>query len=200
MRYRLPIAALVAAIPVIIGSVTLGALWAFKADRSSAGSGPLVRPSDSKVSLGAPIPMGRDFSYGLLALKNNSSKPVVIDRLRLVDASPEIRFLGAYVLPTPNTRGIGFVEGFTPSPTGLLPGQRVAPYAEVQVIIGVKLDTPGKYVFRGIALDYHGASKTFAAEYPASLRLCAPVRRYRDRCPSVLDSETATTAGVKATP
>jgi hypothetical protein len=89
---------------------------------------------------------------------------------------------------TSRRTAIGFVAGFQMPRDGRpLHGWEVAPGAEVQVVLGVKVMTPGRHRFEALALTYHGGGTTFRDVYESSGQLCAPAREYVDRCPGLLD-------------
>jgi hypothetical protein len=154
---------------------------------SHSEAGPLVLPAPGKVSIGAPIAMGKPVSYGLLEVKNNSANPLVLDRAELVRPGSGIVLLGAFGLPVPSKTKIGLVAGFrVPSDGHRLRGLTIAPHAELQIVLGMKLATPGSYTFQAIALRYHDDHGSYRDSYPASGRLCSPVKKYLENCKGLL--------------
>jgi hypothetical protein len=156
-------------------------------DSGSSGPGPLVLPAPERLSLGAPIPMGEAFSLGYLLVENDSDHPVTIDQASLVRAERGIEFIGAYALPIPNHRAIGFVKGYHIRPEGkTLAGLEVAPHVRVQIILGMQTTQPGRYQFEAVKLDYRDGKTSFHDTYPVSGRLCSPAEKYLNHCPQLL--------------
>jgi hypothetical protein len=193
------------------------AIWAVAfSEDSHVGSGPLA-PPPGKTSIGVPVPVGEPFSDGMLTARNMGEEPLVLDRASLVRPTKGVKLVGAYVVTRPRqcaTAGnsaphdclfyswrdsqgrihtsrrtaIGFVAGFQMPRDGRpLHGWEVAPGAEVQVVLGVKVTTPGRHRFEALSLTYHGGGTTFQDVYESSGQLCAPAREYVDRCPGLLD-------------
>jgi hypothetical protein len=159
-------------------------------DSGESGPGPLVLPSPERLSLGAPIPLGEAFSLGYLMVENDGDRPVTIDRASLVRSEHGIEFMGAYALPIPNHRAIGFVKGYHIRPEGkTLAGLKVAPHVRVQIILGMRTTLPGRYRFEAVKLDYRDGKTSFHDIYPVSGRLCSPAEKYLNHCPHLLDSQ-----------
>ncbi|HUK95083.1 MAG TPA: hypothetical protein VLU96_08530 [Gaiellaceae bacterium] len=170
------------------------AVWLIVATMSGSarGHGPLIVPGGAKNSIGVPIKMGAPYSYGLLTVQNQGSKSVTLDRASLVRPGAGIELLGAYGLPIPSSQHIGFLPGYRmPQDGHAVSGLEIAPHAQVQIILGMKLTTPGRYRFEAVRLDYHRGGSSFHDSYPASGRLCSPVKRYKNRCPGLLIEEGA---------
>ena len=85
----------------------------------------------------------------------------------------------------------GFLAGFRmPRDGHALKGFTVVPGAEVVVVIGVAVTKPGRQRYEALALDYHVGRRAFRDIYSSSGQLCAPKKRYVDKCPGLLDQQT----------
>jgi hypothetical protein len=81
---------------------------------------------------------------------------------------------------------IGFIDGFRmPRDGHVLKGFAVAPGAEVQVVIGIKVTKPGRHRFEALALDYQVGGTAFRDIYASSGQLCSPRQRFMDNCPAL---------------
>jgi hypothetical protein len=165
-------------------------LWAFRSGDSHAAHGPLALPAQAKASIGVPIPEGKPYSYGLLAVVNRSAKSVVLDQAELVNRGTGVRLIGAYTLPVPNEQAIGFVKGYSPRGR-FLKGALITPHAQVQIVLGVKVVKSGRYRFEAVALRYHVGGTSFHDAYPTSGRFCSPMKKYLNHCPGLLDEQKA---------
>jgi hypothetical protein len=206
------VAVLAAALALVAVAVAIA--YAAGVGHSTSSGGPLALPPEKKVSMGIPVPKGVPFSFALLGVKNTSDKPVVLDRVDLVQADPGLALVGAFGLITPqhcNARpaprrcfvyswtdgsgkthvsrrtAIGLIKGYHfPHDGHVIDGMTVAPNAEVQVIVGVKTTMPGRRSFRQLALTYHQGGKSYRDIYESSARLCTPEKTYIDRCNGLL--------------
>jgi hypothetical protein len=183
---------------------------------TSSSGGPLALPPEKKVSMGIPVQKGVPFSFELLDIQNKSDKPVVLDRVDLVRADPGLVLVGSFGLIRPQDcsanpkpvpkhcfvfrwadgsgkthvsrrTAIGLVKGYHfPHDGHLIRGMTIAPNGQAQVIVGVKTTMPGRRSFRELALSYHEGSKSYRDIYESSARLCAPAKKYINRCSGLL--------------
>ena len=61
-------------------------------------------------------------------------------------------------------------------------GYRIAPKARFQIVIGVRAKLPGKFVFRGIRVEYRVGSARYRADFGLSGVVCAPRKTWVGRC------------------
>ena len=110
----------------------------------------------------------------------------MLEEARLVNKDGAIAVLGTYAKPLTRDNP-GFVDGYRPA-TGKVKGWTIDPGKTAQIVFGLTLRRPGKYVFRGIELMYRVGHHRFSWQYPTSGTLCAPISRYGgrriDRCAS----------------
>ena len=93
---------------------------------------------------------------------------------------------------TSRRSAVGFIGGFRlPRDGHAVKGFKVAPGAEVVVVLGIAVTRPGRHRFEALALDYHVGHSPFRDIYPSSGQLCAPRQRYVDKCHALLDRQTS---------
>jgi hypothetical protein len=193
------------AVAVLVGGAAVVTLWLLEAGTLRQGHGPLALPDRGEVSIGAPIAINTPYSYsGPLVLVNRSQRPLVLDGAQLINSGSGIALVGAFGLAVPTRatcqglRGrafwrcqhatkIGFVKGYRiPWDGRVLKGLKIAPHAQIQIVLGVKVVTPGRHIFNAVALRYHDGHGSYRDSYPYSARLCSPPKKYLKSCPGLL--------------
>lgn len=192
MRAQRRVAAVVAALLLVSGCG--GDDGAVKA------GGPLERPEfrdDTTVSLAAPkTKIGRSVYFGMVVLDNRGSKPATIDRIELVEPSPNARLAGSYAVGADREASATGSGDWPPPPSDFRPGSWrpalgavVPPKATPQGRIGIELllvmDIPrrGRYSFRAVRVEYHVERRRYWVQVPYSFVACAG--RIKGGCSSI---------------
>lgn len=145
--------------------------------------GPLQ--ATSAHSWGFRQPVGAAFTDGLETLEFSGSEPAKLVKVRLL-GDPALRLLGV-ALATPDRRygSQQLFEGFPPRdrslPRGvLLPdpyGKPLSPQTRFDIgwelLLGIRVDEPGRHVRTGIEVTYTVGAETFVEVIPAALAVCA---------------------------
>jgi hypothetical protein len=128
-------------------------------------------------SVGAPERVGRTFAVEMGPVPNDSGRPLVIDDVRLHDAS------GAAltgVLAAHASAGVGASHGWPPkSSVRLEPvsGFRIPPHDEADLVVGIRPTRAGDVVVHGVDLLYHrrilGVAVRFHDHIGIRVALCA---------------------------
>ena len=155
--------------------------------------GPLACEECAVLALGFPVDPRRQFTYGLLLLRNEGGEPAVLDAVAPLELTPGMRVAGAYVVRTednPWNVTADDHEHFPPPNIAdvvrPLRGYAVAPARRktdtVEVILGLEVARAGTYGFRGLAVDYHVGETAYRATFQHRLRVCAPARLHEGDC------------------
>lgn len=184
VRRRLPLIAVIGAF-VLTAAIAAGAVLAWRAGTGAIRKGgPLALPKEFSDAVGAPIRLGVAYSWGGVYLSNNGSKTATADEITLIGKPREIRVTGMYVVRLPSSKAsIGFLEGYS----GAGPAVRnldILPGASYQVVIGVRVDKPGRYLVSAVHVRYHVGDVQYEDTFQQKLRLCAPLPAY-EHCPVV---------------
>jgi hypothetical protein len=117
---------------------------------------------------------------GPLTLSNEGDEVATLERVELLDVDPGLQVVGMVVVK-PYGRGIvGSAYGYPPrDPRGSLhrvSGYELAPARShsdvVQVLVGIKLTSPGRAGARRIAVDYRVGDSKYRAYFDHSMWLC----------------------------
>lgn len=179
---------LVVAVPVALFAILLTAVL------QPLPGGPLQRPTPVN-SLGFPVDVGSPFTFGLATVTNPSGDVAVLDRLELVGRSPGLGLIAARVLPIREAPGQTLVANsdrwpppeLADVPLYPLRGWRfrpseMSPAHDINLVLGLRVSSPGEFSFDAIALHYQIANGRYRAVLPYRLRVCAPTAAYQ-RCP-----------------
>lgn len=198
MRKRTFSFLLLAAAIAAAASGAVGVALSRDSDRLRPG-GPLacLRCAGEAVSL--TVDPGKPFTHGLVLLRNRSGKAARLERVEVIDGPEHLRIVGARVLdPAQSPWGLTALDRAFP-PVGLARKSTELEDAVVpvprregevrEVLLGLMVDRPGVFVFRGIALEYAIGGKRYRAIFDQLMRVCAPRSVHRGRCePPAFDS------------
>jgi hypothetical protein len=141
--------------------------------------GPLALPPGTRSRGTFPVELGRPYSWGEVLLRNEGRLAVTLDEVELIRPSPGLLTLGVRA-PHPRAGLIGFLAGWEragvePEGTVIGPGKT----DERELVIGLRVDAPGRYGIDGVQVRYHDALQRYVATFDQALALCAPAARYR---------------------
>jgi hypothetical protein len=153
--------------------------------------GPLACDGCSRTATGVPAAVAQAVSMGPLYLRNEGDQPATLERVELLDVDPGLEVVGMVVVK-PSGRGVvGAAYGYPPrDPRGSLhpvrgyelpPAKSNSDY--VQVLIGIKRESPGRVGARRIAVDYRVGDVPYRAYFDYSMWLC------RDRDADCIDPD-----------
>jgi hypothetical protein len=168
--------------------------------------GPAVR-TGGPVSPGAtidryqPIDVGVDESVGYL-LKNEGTKPAVLERVRVVGITGPIEVLGVLArFHTADRGSLLMLGGFPPPeyPSKPLAEEHVVPVPTtfsangspnegLQLVVGIRATGEGFGRIRGIEFTYRVGKQRYRSSNDGYGMLCAPQKRFYDTNPEVRDS------------
>ena len=143
----------------------------------SAG-GPLALPPGTRSHGTFPVELGRPYSWGEVLIRNEGRLAVTLDRVELIRPSPDLVVLDVRVV-RPTSGLIGFLTGWERS--GLEPeGALIGPgrMNERELVVGLRVDAPGRYRIDGVRVRYHDALERYVATFDQAIALCAPAARY----------------------
>jgi len=159
--------------------------------------GPVYAGGGRDISA-APADTGVPYSFGYL-LKNESTHPAVLERVRLVGVTGPLEVLGlmARPHPSPPARGTFFMlPGYPPADFPAVPfaDLHVVPVAKthseggepnegLMLIFGVQVNAPGATGARGIDYTYRIGKRRYRNVYEGSDYLCGPRAEYVSRGP-----------------
>jgi len=143
-----------------------------------------------------PIDVGVNFSFGYM-LKNESKRPAVVEKVRVMGVTGPIEVLGlmarlrpppggsqpsafmvAWGYPPPDYPVKPFTEEHVvPVPTHF--SEDGDPHEALQLVVGVRITAPGAGGIRGIEYTYRIGSRRYRNFYDGSGYLCAPRADYR---------------------
>jgi hypothetical protein len=143
----------------------------------SAG-GPLALPPGTRSQGTFPVELGRPYSWGEVLLRNEGRLAVTLDTVELIRPSPDLVVLAVRVV-RPTSGLIGFLVGWEGSglePESALIGPGRA--NERELVVGLRVDAPGRYGLDGVRVRYHDALQRYVATFDQSIVLCAPSARF----------------------
>jgi hypothetical protein len=176
----------------LVAAVALGAVAAVVTLRVEAGGddagsasaaelagGPLALPPGTRSQGTFPVELGRPYSWGEVLLRNEGRLAVTLDGVEFVRPSSGLAILDVRVV-RPTDGLIGFLAGWEPEglePGGALIGPGRA--NERELVVGLRVDEPGRYRLDGVRVRYHDALQRYVATFDQTIALCAPPARYR---------------------
>ena len=140
--------------------------------------GPLALPPGTRSHGTFPVELGRPYSWGEVLFRNEGRLAVTLDDVELIRPSPGLVILDVRVVQ-PMARLIGFLAGWERS--GLEPeGALIGPGRtnEHELVVGLRVDAPGRYRIDGVRVRYHDALERYVATFDQAIVLCAPAARY----------------------
>jgi hypothetical protein len=168
---------------LVAAAVVLGAaLWLIQRD-TEPGPGPLYNRADDDFSF--PVPTGRPIMYGVPVLHNAGEDPVTLVSATPAKTSPGLRVID--VLAAGAGRGNEFfagdrrfpprpneIKGLRPVPGTVVPPDRTPAGREgVELVFGLQMDRPGRYVIDGIRVRYEVAGDVHEEVFVFRLAACA---------------------------
>ena len=170
---------MVAFAAILVVGVAVGAWFALTRDGDPS-PGPLGSPEATSGGFGRTA--GRPFAFGLAVAWNSGEESVVLERIEPVDATPGLRVLETRVSGA--DREFLYVAATREWPskefTDLHPvrGSRVAPRSApagergVEFVFALRADKPGRYVIKGVAVEYTADGKRHRAIIRNGLGVC----------------------------
>ena len=158
--------------------------------RDPGADGPLEAGATAFTGSTALIP-GRSVSVGLFVVRpeeDAGDMPIVLQRVRLASASPEVRLIGAVAAGTDRPMGAFTAERRWPpsarfaGATAPVSGYEVRPGAAMQrtgalVVLGLQADVLGRFEVREVVVDYRQGDRRFSERMPMRFSLQVD-RRY----------------------
>ncbi len=158
--------------------------------RDVGADGPLEAGATAFTGSTALIP-GRPVSVGLFVVRpqeDAGDTPIVLERVRLASASPEVQLAGSVVAGTDRPLGAFTAERRWPpsarfaGATAAVSGYEVRPSAAMQrigalVVLGVQADQLGRFAVREVRVDYRQGERRFSERMPMRFSLQVD-RRY----------------------
>ena len=140
--------------------------------------GPLALPPGTRSDGAFPVDLGRPYSWGEVLLRNGGRLAVTLDAVELIRPSPGLVVLDVRVV-RPTSGLIGFLPGWErsgldPESTLIGPGRA----NERELVVGLRVDAPGRYRLDGVRVRYHDALQRYVATFDQSIVLCAPSARF----------------------
>jgi hypothetical protein len=151
--------------------------------------GPLAPPEEhARVGAAGVVDVGERYSVGFMRLHNRGEEVAELERIELLGRDPQLRLVGALVLP--RVWSMGTDHGFPPP---FIPPRRRATFVEavgatiapdwaVDVWVGIATAARGRHGFRDVAVHYRSGGRRYRTVYPISAFLCAP-RSWPGNCP-----------------
>jgi hypothetical protein len=142
-------------------------------------AGPLASPEHS--SIGFPQKAGNAFPFGLAVAFDRSGRPARLESIAPVAPTPGLRLLdtrvagaarggtlvGSYRWPDPAFKDLHPVRGYVVPPAGSPAGR-----AGVQLILVLRADRPGRYVVKGVSVDYRVGTTSHRAVIHQGMAVC----------------------------
>ena len=181
-RSRLLVAA-VAALVVVGAAVAAWVLFTGGGDRPR---GPLQAYRSDRLSL--KVPSWRSFTFGNTVVGNPTSHPVVLERVRLADATPGLEIVTASVAGPRRRDVLIAADRIFPPRISVLtdvhalrdyvvaPASSAAGGRGVEIVLELRARKPGRYVFRGVEIDYRIGDDGYRTTMPNALAACAVPR------------------------
>lgn len=176
----LVVAAALAAATLIVALLSGGGADTFRPPGGATErlGGPLALPPETRSHGAFPVELGRPYSWGEVLLRNEGRLGVTLDTVELIGPSPDLVVLDVRVV-RPTSGLIGFLVGWERS--GLEPeGALIGPgrMNEQELVVGLRVDAPGRYRIDGVRVRYHDALERYVATFDQAIALCAPAARY----------------------
>lgn len=139
-----------------------GGAWVAIGRDGERSPGPLMSPEATSGGFGRTA--GKPFGFGLAVAWNTGKRPAVLERIDPVDPTPGLRVLETWVAgadreslavaatrewPSSDFTDLRPVRGFEVAPRTDPAGER-----GVELVFALQADRPGRYVIRGVAVEY----------------------------------------------
>jgi hypothetical protein len=155
-------------------------------------SGPVTTGSRTRTSF--PVDLGQLFTFGGIVLENSAGSPAVLEAIRLeppLNSGMEI----VDVKVAGGERRVGYVGTDSQFPPPLLAphlrpflGAEVPPLRTgegrngVEVVFGLRVQTPGEFGFRKVLVDYRVGKRRHTVRLEDGFMACAPHSAYPGGC------------------
>jgi len=173
---------------VVGGAAALGAVAAATVliwPMAAVPAGPLGRDLGAPNRIAFDVELGRPFTYGLLLIRNPGARPATIEAVELDEMTPGIALVDAAVRPLSEAIEHGLVANDRTYPPPALAGHLAPavgavvehtrdPSDGVELVLGLRVDAPGRHGFAGVAVAYRVDGVGYRVVYPAALEVCAP--------------------------
>ena len=182
---------------LVVGALVLGLVGGAVIYKRSTGRavhaydrGPVKTESDTITSL--PSELGQVVTFGSLVLRNSSSKPAVLERIRVEPPlGPEMTLVDLKVAGP--DRRIGCVCSAAEYPPHGIPAQAIKPFPGavvpprqddpeghgVEILMGLRVNRPGEFGFRHAIVDYRIGGKRHRVKLNDGWIGCAPRATYQ---------------------
>jgi hypothetical protein len=152
--------------------------------------GPVKTESDTITSL--PSELGQVVTFGSIVLRNSSSKPAVLERIRVEPPlGQEMTLVDLKVAGS--DRRIGCVCSAAEYPPSGIPAQAIKPFPGavvpprqddpeghgVEILMGLRVNRPGEFGFRHAIVDYRIGGKRHRVKLNDGWIGCAPRATYQ---------------------
>jgi hypothetical protein len=190
-----------AAVAVGVAVVALVVWLGYRSVRAPT-PGPLAN-DDVAESLGIQRRVGELFTYGLPVVINSGDEPAMLERIEPVDPTPGLHLIHTRISGS-NRKHYFFASGSWPDPsrfTDLHPvrGFVVHPAEDAgwdrgaELIFVLRADSPGRYKFKAVAVDYRVGGNEHRAILDIGLGVCItkgrkPLDKRCARPPTDLDT------------
>jgi hypothetical protein len=174
----------VIAVLALVAAAIWGA-WSLGAAPSGAPlpAGPVVAGEANQLSF--PREARTRFTYSTPLAFNRGGEPAKIEKVTLVKPSVGLQVIGVMaagpgreneyvsgdVVYPPKLRDLHPAEGYAIAPLRTADGKR-----GVELVIGLTAARPGRYVMRGVQLEYTVGSRHYSRLLPNTLAVCAVPR------------------------
>ena len=171
------------AIAAAVLALLAAALVAYLLARDGEPSpGPLRAEENSQLS--GPARTNREFMYGVPVVRNEGDEPAVLESASFVDASPGLEIVRTLVAGP--GRGANYIASSGRFPPRFSPlrdvhplrGYRVPPQSEpagergAELVFVLRARRPGRYVTRGVRLDYSVGGDQHRRMLPNAFAAC----------------------------
>lgn len=149
--------------------------------------GPVVVDEANRLS--GSVPTGREFMYGIPVIYNDGDEPAVLERARFYRATPGLEIVKTLVAGpkrelnlVSSSRRWPAPKDFRPTDLRPLRGYRLAPRSEptgefgVELVLVMRVRRPGRYITRGVQLDYRVGGDRHRRILPNGYAACAKPR------------------------
>jgi hypothetical protein len=190
----------IAAGAVAVAVVALLAWWGYRS-LGPPTPGPLAR--DVAESLGIQRRIGETFTYGLPVVINSGDEPAVLERIEPVNPTPGLNVIHTRVSGS-DRKFFFFASGRWPDPsrfTDLHPVRGFVVHPDdvkgwdrgAELIFVLRADTPGRYKFEAVAVEYRVGDNEHRAVLDIGLGVCItkgrkPLDKRCARPPTDLDT------------
>jgi hypothetical protein len=152
--------------------------------------GPVRTESDTITTL--PSEIGQVVTFGGIVLRNRSSKPALLERIRIdPPLGPEMSLVDVKVAG--GDRRIGYVGSAVEYPPHGIPAQAIRPFdgavvpprqddpegRGVEILMGLRVNRPGEFGFRHAIVDYRIGGKRHRVKLNDGWIGCAPRATYQ---------------------